>query len=183
MKLEPSLETLQPQIELRVILGSQAGSRLTLAPGDYALGSGDDCSIILMGPKIETMHARLSFDGETPFITPLEGKIFDSQGKEVENTLALALGMPIEIGGIWISIDDVDAEWPNPTDVVPIMPAADTEAPAAASQEALSASASAPAKSVGAKWVFISAVVLPVPPSLVVCPLVSMSQKEYITSP
>ena len=158
MKLEPSLETLQPQIELRVILGSQAGSRLTLAPGDYALGSGDDCSIILMGPKIETMHARLSFDGETPSITPLEGKVFDAQGKEIEDTLALALGMPIEIGGIWISIDDVDAEWPNPTDVVPIMPAAASEAAVAAPQDPLAAPD--PAKSVGAKWVFISAVVL-----------------------
>jgi len=28
----------------------------------------------------------------------------------------------VEMGGIWISVDDVDAEWPDPTDVVSIMP-------------------------------------------------------------
>ncbi|MEK0427522.1 MAG: hypothetical protein RL001_49 [Pseudomonadota bacterium] len=122
MKLEPSLETLQQQIELRVLLGPQAGSRLTLAPGDYDLGGGDDCSIILSGPKIRALHARLSFDGEIPYLTPVEGSICDTQGNEITETIELDLGMPIEIGGIWISVDDVEAEWPNPTDVLPIAP-------------------------------------------------------------
>ena len=124
MKLEPSLETLQQQIELRVLLGPQAGSRLTLAPGDYELGAGDDCSIILSGPKIQSLHARLSFDGEIPSLTPVEGSLCDTQGNEITETIELELGMPIEIGGIWISVDDVLAEWPNPTDVLPLAPPA-----------------------------------------------------------
>lgn len=123
MKLEPSLEMLQQQIELRVLLGPQAGSRLTLAPGDYDLGAGDDSTIILSGPKIQPLHARLSFDGELPSLTPVEGSICDTQGNEITETVELELGMPIEIGGIWISVDDVEAEWPNPTDVLPIAPA------------------------------------------------------------
>ncbi len=123
MKLEPSLETLQQQIELRVLLGPQAGSRLTLAPGDYDLGAGDDCTIILSGPKIQALHARLSFDGEIPTLTPVEGSICDTHGNEITETMELELGMPVEIGGIWISVDDVEAEWPNPTDVLPIAPA------------------------------------------------------------
>jgi len=122
MKLEPSLETLQQQIELRVLLGPQAGSRLTLGPGDYDLGAGDDCSIILSGPKIQSLHARLSFDGEIPSLTPVEGSICDTQGNEITDTIELELGMPIEIGGIWISVDDVLADWPNPTDVLPLAP-------------------------------------------------------------
>ena len=129
MKLEPSLETLQKQIELRVLLGPQAGSRLTLSSGNYELGAGDDCAIILSGPKVENCHARIEFDGETASITPLEGKISDAQGGEITETLVLTLGMPLEIGGIWISVDDVDAEWPNPTDVVPVMPAMPHAAP------------------------------------------------------
>lgn len=123
MKLEPSLEMLQQQIELRVLLGPQAGSRLTLAPGEYDLGAGDDCTIILSGPKIQPLHARLSFDGEIPSLTPVEGSLCDTQGNEITETIELELGMPIEIGGIWISVDDVEAEWPNPTDVLPISPA------------------------------------------------------------
>ena len=122
MKLEPSLETLQARIELRVLFGPQAGSRLLIAPGNYALGEGDECEVILSGPKMEERHAQLSFDGEQLTITPLDGKVCDAQGNEITENFPLGLGMPVEMGGIWISVDDVDAEWPDPTDVVSIMP-------------------------------------------------------------
>jgi len=131
MKLEPSLETLQARIELRVLFGPQAGSRLHVAPGDYELGEGDECEVILSGPKMLGRHAQLSFDGEQLTITPLDGKVCDAQGNEVTESFPLGLGMPVEMGGIWISVDDVDAEWPDPTDVVSIMPP--PAAPAAAS--------------------------------------------------
>ena len=123
MKLEPSLTTLQAQIELRVLLGSQAGSRLTLTAGQYDLGSGDDCAVILSGPKMEEMHARLNFDGERITISPMDGKISDAHGNEITEDYPLGFGAPIEIGGIWIAVDEIDAEWPDPADVVPIMPA------------------------------------------------------------
>jgi type III secretion system YscD/HrpQ family protein len=130
MKLEPSLETLQARIELRVLFGPQAGSRLQVTPGNYELGEGDECEVILSGPKMLGRHAKLSFDGEQLTITPLDGKVCDAQGNEVTESFPLGLGMPVEMGGIWISVDDVDAEWPDPTDVVSIMPP--TAAPAAA---------------------------------------------------
>ena len=123
MKLEPSLTTLQAQIELRVLLGSQAGSRLILSPMQYNLGSGDDCDVILSGPKMEEMHACLNFDGEQVTIRTIAGKISDAHGNEITEEYPLAYGAPIEIGGIWISVDKSDADWPDPADVVPIMPA------------------------------------------------------------
>ena len=122
MKLEPSLETLQARIELRVLFGPQAGSRLHVTPGNYDLGEGDECEVILSGPKMMGRHAQLSFDGEQLTITPLDGKVCDAQGNEITESFPLGLGMPVEMGGIWISVDDVDAEWPDPTDVVSIMP-------------------------------------------------------------
>jgi type III secretion system YscD/HrpQ family protein len=124
MKLEPSLETLQARIELRVLFGPQAGSRLQVAPGNYDLGEGDECEVILSGPKMLGRHAQLSFDGEQLTISPLDGKVCDAQGNEISESFPLGLGMPVEMGGIWISVDDVDAEWPDPTDVVSIMPPA-----------------------------------------------------------
>jgi len=123
MKLEPSLETLQARIELRVLFGPQAGSRLHVTPGNYELGEGDECEVILSGPKMLGRHAQLSFDGEQLTITPRDGKVCDAQGNEITESFPLGLGMPVEMGGIWISVDDVDAEWPDPTDVVSIMPA------------------------------------------------------------
>ena len=124
MKLEPSLETLQARIELRVLFGPQAGSRLQVAPRNYDLGEGDECEVILSGPKMLGRHAQLSFDGEQLTISPLDGKVCDAQGNEITESFPLGLGMPVEMGGIWISVDDVDAEWPDPTDVVSIMPPA-----------------------------------------------------------
>ena len=99
-----------------------------VAPGNYDLGDGDECEVILSGPKMESRHANLSFDGEHLIITPLDGKVCDAHGNEITESLALRLGMPIEMGGIWIAVDDVNAEWPDPTDVVPIMPAPPTMA-------------------------------------------------------
>jgi hypothetical protein len=109
MKLEPSLETLQARIELRVLFGPQAGSRLQVAPGNYDLGEGDECEVILSGPKMLGRHAQLSFDGEQLTISPLDGKVCDAQGNEITESFPLGLGMPVEMGGIWISVDDVDA--------------------------------------------------------------------------
>ena len=112
MKLEPSLETLQARIELRVLFGPQAGSRLHVTPGNYELGEGDECEVILSGPKMLGRHAQLRFDGEQLTITPRDGKVCDAQGNEITESFPLGLGMPVEMGGIWISVDDVDAEWP-----------------------------------------------------------------------
>ncbi len=118
MKIEPHLQSVLPQIELRVLYGPQSGSRLTLAPGDFLLGTGDDCAIMLAGPRIQECHAKLAFDGEQPTITPVDGDVFDSQGNELSDTMPLTLGMPFELGGIWIAVDDPDAPWPDPEAIV-----------------------------------------------------------------
>jgi type III secretion system YscD/HrpQ family protein len=119
MKLEPSLDTLQAQVELRVLVGPQAGSSLSLGIGDYSLGTSDECEIILMGSRLESVHARLSFDGDQITVTPLEGKVCDAQGNEIMDTFPLTLGMPVDLAGVWVSVDSVDARWPDPADVLP----------------------------------------------------------------
>lgn len=139
MKIEPHLQTMLPQIELRVLYGPQSGSRLVLAPGDFLLGAGDDCAIMLAGPRIRECHAKLTFDGEQPTITPVDGDVFDSQGNELTDTMPLTLGMPFELGGIWIAVDDPEAPWPDPEAIVamaglaPPAPAA-TPAPTSTTQ-------------------------------------------------
>lgn len=120
MKLEPSFDTLQAQVELRVLVGPQAGSSLSLGIGDYSLGTSDECEIILMGSRLEAIHARLSFDGDQITVQPVEGKVCDAQGNEIMDTFPLALGMPVDLGGVWVSVDKVDARWPDPSDVLPL---------------------------------------------------------------
>ncbi len=135
MKIEPHLQSVLPQIELRVLYGPQSGSRLVLAPGDFLLGAGDECAIMLAGPRIRECHAKLAFDGQQPTITPVDGDVFDSQGNELLDTMPLTLGMPFELGGIWIAVDDPDAPWPDPEAIVAmagLTPPAAAAAPASA---------------------------------------------------
>lgn len=119
MKLEPSFDTLQAQVELRVLVGPQAGSSLSLGVGDYSLGTSDECEIILMGSRLEAIHARISFDGDQITVKPIEGKVCDAQGNEIMDMFPLTLGMPVDLGGVWVSVDSVDARWPDPADVLP----------------------------------------------------------------
>lgn len=120
-------------VELRVLAGEQAGARVVLAPGEYLLGSGQDCSLVLRGTGIAERHALLRFDGEEAGIEPLDGAICNVQGDEVTGMHAIALGVPFEIGGVWIAVDREDAPWPDTvTDFrrAPAAVAADEEASA-----------------------------------------------------
>ena len=135
MKIEPAFETLLPQVELRVLYGPQAGSRLSITPGDYELGSSDDCTIILSGPRMSGSHARLSYDGNRPSISPMDGKVSDAQGNEITDTIPLTLGMPVELGGVWIAIDEIDSPWPDPAAVTPVSSLSPVEVPRVAESE------------------------------------------------
>jgi hypothetical protein len=100
-------------IELRVLAGEQAGARVALAPGEYLLGSGDDCSLVLRGPGIAERHAVLYVDGMEASVEPVDGLLRNAQGDEIAAAQPIAHGLPIEIGGVWISVDREDAPWPE----------------------------------------------------------------------
>jgi type III secretion system YscD/HrpQ family protein len=122
-------------IELRVLAGEQAGARVFLAPGDYLLGSGDECSLVLRGPGIAKRHALLRFDGGEASIEPVEGTVRNVQGDDISGNQSIAHGLPVDIGGVWISVDNEDAPWPDS--------ATDFRASAAAENEAMEALAEA----------------------------------------
>ena len=105
------------ELELRVLRGPQAGSRLALAVAEYTLGASDQCAIILAGPHIEGEHALLCFDGSNARIQPLDGSLSDAHGGQITAELTLMPGKQIELGGIWIAVDHPQAEWPEPQSV------------------------------------------------------------------
>ena len=134
MKIEPHLETLLPQLELRVLHGPQVGSRLTLFVGEYTLGTDDECEVMLAGPRLMGLHAKLKIDADTASISPIDGNVLDAHGKQISGDNPLALGMPIEIGGVWISIDEVDAPWPSTETLIPQPTAAPLPDPSESSE-------------------------------------------------
>jgi type III secretion system YscD/HrpQ family protein len=107
-------------IELRVLYGPQAGSRLQLAAGDYLLGSSDQCAVVLSGPLIEAQHAMLVVRDDGLRLSPLDGMVCDAMGNPIGEGFVLALGMPVELGGVSIAVDRVDAAWPDARAVAPM---------------------------------------------------------------
>ncbi|MGI4847643.1 MAG: type III secretion system inner membrane ring subunit SctD [Janthinobacterium lividum] len=110
---------LELRVELRVLYGPQAGSRLALAEGEYLLGTSDLCTIILTGPKIAQEHAILTLEGGQITIQPLDRELSDAAGNDFTDSMTLAPGQAIELGGIWITVDDPDAEWPDMQSIAP----------------------------------------------------------------
>ncbi|MBK4733223.1 type III secretion system inner membrane ring subunit SctD [Noviherbaspirillum pedocola] len=100
-------------VELRVLAGEQAGARVVLAPGEYFLGSGDECSLVLRGRGIVETHGLLRFDGSNADIEPLNGVICNVQGDEITGAHTMGRGVPFEIGDVWIAVDSEDAPWPD----------------------------------------------------------------------
>jgi len=143
MKIEPHLETLLPQLELRVLHGPQAGSRLTLFVGEYTLGTDDECEVMLAGPRLMGMHARLKIDADIASISPVDGNVLDAHGKQILGDTPLAIGMPVEIGGVWISIDEVDAPWPTTETLIPQPSAGPLPDPTESSEPSLMSEAEA----------------------------------------
>lgn len=107
-------------IELRVLFGAQMGNCLTLSPGDYLLGSGDDCTVMLAGQNMAERHATLRFDGVKALIAPHDGVVRNAHGDEIEAEQELVLGLPFELGGVVITVDHTDAPWPEPESVTPV---------------------------------------------------------------
>lgn len=104
-------------LELRVLRGPQAGSRLELAVAEYVLGASDQCAIILAGPHVEDEHALLRFDGRCARIQPLNGSLADTRGGQIAAEMELVPGKQIVLGGIWIAVDHPEAGWPDPQTV------------------------------------------------------------------
>lgn len=108
----------ESSIELRVLHGAQSGSSLVLAPGEYVLGGGDSCAVILAGPHIADRHATLRFDGAKASIEPAEGIVRNAYGDEIDAEQELVFGLPVDLGGVIITVDQEEAPWPDPQSVM-----------------------------------------------------------------
>jgi len=143
-------------LELRVLYGPQAGSSLPLAPGEYLLGTSDDCAILLAGPHMKEHHALLTIDDRGAVLKPVDGAVCDAMGHEIADELVLTSGLPVELGGVSIAVDGADARWPAPQSVAPMAAAA----PAPEGADAQADSPAAEPEPVASKWAAVQSEVL-----------------------
>lgn len=101
------------QVELRVLLGPQAGSRLVLSPGEYVIGTSDACAVILSGAHVEPIHAAIVIGEDSVVVEARDGTLRDASGVDLAGPTAIELGEVIRVGAVWIAVDERDAPWPE----------------------------------------------------------------------
>lgn len=104
--------TSRPAVELRVLHGPQAGSRMPLSYDEpYDIGCGDDCAIIIMGAQVEQMHARLRVQSQGMVLEPLQGAVV-ALGLGSAADVVLTLGSVVMLGRVRLTVDRCDSPWP-----------------------------------------------------------------------
>jgi len=101
-------------VELRVLHGPQAGSRLPLMPGaPYLIGAGEACDIMLAGAQVESEHAHIEVDEGHWTIAPASGRALRLDGQACDANQALGFGTVVLLGRVKLTVDHQDAEWPQ----------------------------------------------------------------------
>lgn len=121
------------QHELRILLGVQAGARLSLADGRYVLGAADTADVLVAGPGIAAEHAALTVAGARVRLQALGGALRDAQGRAIDGETDLAPGAAVALGQTWITVDRPAAAWPQPLEWLERETAPSAAGPAAAS--------------------------------------------------
>ena len=98
-------------IELRVLLGPQAGAALALADADMVIGSDRECDIILQGAGVASRHALLSFTADNFSLTAMDGDITSSS--ELPTGAPWPFGTTVYLGDVGITLDRNESEWNN----------------------------------------------------------------------
>jgi hypothetical protein len=79
------------QKTLRITSGLHEGARVNLIGGEYVIGSGEDCDIVLLDEGVAQRHARLVIDGVRLRIESIDGAALHTKGRAMLSK-AKALG-------------------------------------------------------------------------------------------
>lgn len=96
-------------IELRVLLGAQAGAALPLTSESTVIGSDEQCDVILQSPGVALRHARLSVTADGFSLNALDGGIVASSGAPAAPPWRF--GTTVYLGDVGITIDRSNAAW------------------------------------------------------------------------
>lgn len=98
---------------LKILSGPNLGAEVALVHGEYTIGSGDACDIILADSAIADCHLRLFVQQDTVTVFPLDGKVLretlqlDTDGEVVGDFI------PLTVGGTHICFGPANEAWPN----------------------------------------------------------------------
>lgn len=97
--------------EIRILSGLQAGASLALSPGEYLLGTSEQCDIVLNDRQMMAKHARLIINEQGITIHSEEGVIFTLAEKPHDGPIGL--GELFRAGHTWLVVEEADTAWPD----------------------------------------------------------------------
>jgi len=113
-------------LELRVLTGLHAGAALPMIDEPIVLGSDSACDVILLDTGIQPVHLRMICTEDGYLLHPEDGALIsDLHGEPVADGARAELGIPMQVGQVWITLSDPDSPWqeaPAPGTIHPSTP-------------------------------------------------------------
>jgi type III secretion protein D len=112
-------------MELRILSGLHRGAAMEIeAPGEgegMTIGAspGGDMDVLLADAGIARRHCRLQAHANRWHLEPLQGKVFDAQGRELTAATPVERGQSFRVGDVWIGFFDEADPWQEPPAAVP----------------------------------------------------------------
>lgn len=131
---------------LRILSGPHFGAEMSLRPGRYAIGTDENCDIVLSDSRLAPRHAFLILSDEQVSIEPGDGAVTVG-GAAIDGRVAVDDFTPVLIGTTMLALGPANATWPE----IPLeKPAPDPPEPADDTQSASADAAALPAAAVPA---------------------------------
>lgn len=98
---------------IRILTGIHQGGELTLPPGEYVIGSSDQCDIILHDDQVLDRHCLLESDGDRVTLTLLdEGQGLVGGNPVTKEKQVLKDYEPVTLGTMNFAVGPIGGKWP-----------------------------------------------------------------------
>jgi type III secretion system YscD/HrpQ family protein len=97
---------------LRVLSGPHLGDEMSLRPGRYAIGTDDDCDIVLSDSRLAQRHAFLIVSDDQVSVEPGDGAV-TVDGANIDGRVVVADFAPVLMGMTALALGPANAPWPD----------------------------------------------------------------------
>ncbi len=120
--------TAERPVLLRLLSGLNAGASMELAPGEWLMGSGDACDLLVTDPGISERHLalRVAEDGAVRLV-PLDGEVLAESGPVPADGMALDHFAVFSAGMLSACIGPAGEPWPEVRPLTSFTAAAETD--------------------------------------------------------
>ncbi|MCG8530935.1 MAG: type III secretion system inner membrane ring subunit SctD [Desulfovibrionales bacterium] len=98
---------------LKILSGPNTGAEVELPEGEFVLGTGNDCDIILVDAAIATRHMRIEVTLSGVTVVPLEGTIVLEGETVPDGGAELPEFRVLTVGGTYLCMGPANEAWPH----------------------------------------------------------------------